>query len=64
MLVWSLGGMILTEENRRTRRETSPIVTLCPPQIPLELTRASVVTGRLPTVSAMAQLNDKLYWSI
>jgi hypothetical protein len=53
MSVESQGAMILTGENRRTRRETCPSATLSTAN-PLELTRirtrSSAVRGRLLTV--------------
>jgi hypothetical protein len=59
-------GMILTGENRRTRRKTCP-VPLCPPQIPhgltRERTRASAVRGRRLTTWAKARpVSRSHYW--
>jgi hypothetical protein len=58
MSVESDGGMILTGENRRTRRKTSPGDTLSP-KIPQGLTRgrnwASALRGRRLTAWAMAR---------
>jgi hypothetical protein len=48
------GEMILTGENRRTRRKTCP-VTFCPSKIPDWLTRASAVRRRRLTAWAMAR---------
>jgi hypothetical protein len=41
----SHGGMILTRENRRTRRKPDQM-PLCPPQVPRGLTRASAARGQ------------------
>jgi hypothetical protein len=56
--IWSSGGIILTGENRRTRRETCPSATLSttnPTGLNSEQTRASAVRSRWLTAWAMAR---------
>jgi hypothetical protein len=56
--IWSSGGIILTEENRSTRRKTCPNATLSP-QIPYGLpwarTQATAVWRRRLTAWAMSR---------
>jgi hypothetical protein len=48
------GGMKIGRGNGSTRRKAAPAL-LCPPQIPLDQTRAAAVGSQRLTVSAMAR---------
>jgi hypothetical protein len=54
MSIESYGGMIVTEKNRRTRRNSCPIATF-PRQIPHGLTQASAVRVPILTTWAIAR---------
>jgi hypothetical protein len=53
------GGMKIGRGSRSTRRKPAP-APLCPPQIPLDRTRAATVRSQRLTVWAMARPLDKL----
>jgi hypothetical protein len=59
--VWGHGGMILTWENRRTRRKTCTSV-ICLPQIPLELTRARTQTSAMRLLLYSVLLSHPCGW--
>jgi hypothetical protein len=61
------GGMKIGKGNRSIRRKPTP-APICPPQIPLDQTRArnraAAVGSQLLTAWAMARPGDHGYWNI